>query len=160
MIKQVVVILCLTLVFSGCDDRRVFDQYKSLPNSWNRDSVVRYKVQGLDSTAAYNLFINIRNTNQYQFSNLYLITDMSFPNGKVVKDTLEYEMAYPDGKWMGIGFTESKASKLWYKKAVQFKEPGAYTFQIRQAMRRNGEKKGIENLKGITEVGLRIEKMN
>ncbi len=157
MIKNIILILSLIVFLTSCDNNRVFDQYKSLPNQWPRDSVITFKVPNLDSLKTYNLFINIRNTDAYRYNNLYLVTAMNFPNGKVVQDTLEYEMAYPDGAWMGVGFTESKASKLWYKKGVRFKENGDYTFTIRQAMRRIGEKEGIENLQGITEVGLRIE---
>lgn len=158
MIKNAIFVLSFILILVSCDNNRVFDAYKSLPNQWSRDSVVTFRVQGLDSLGAYNLFINIRNTDSYPYSNLYLVTAMNFPNGKVIQDTLEYEMAYPGGNWMGVGFTESKASKLWYKQGVQFKENGEYTFHIRQAMRKIGEKEGIENLEGITEVGLRIEK--
>jgi len=155
-IVSLVIICCL----SSCDKNRVFDDYKSLPNSWNRDSVISFKVSRLDTVQAYNLFINLRNTNAYKFSNIYLVTSMDFPSGKVIQDTLQYKMAHSDGEWMGVGYGDSKASKLWYKKNVRFSEEGTYTFKIRQAMRRNGEKNGIKNLKGITEVGFRIEKPN
>lgn len=158
MIKNIILLLSPFLFLVSCDNNRVFDQYKSLPNQWARDSVVTFTVQDLDTLKPYDLFINIRNTDLYRYSNLYLVAAMNFPNGKVIQDTLEYEMAYPDGEWMGVGFSESKASKLMYKKDVQFMEAGVYTFKIRQAMRKSGEKEGIENLKGITEVGLRIEK--
>lgn len=158
MIKHALGLLGVILLVSSCDQNRVFDQYKSLPNQWDRDSIITFEVKDLDSLQAYNLFINIRNTNDYRYSNLYLIADINFPNGKVIKDTLEYKMAYPDGEWMGVGFTESKASKLWYKKEVFFNEEGTYSFNIRQAMRKLGEKEGIKKLDGITEVGLRIEK--
>lgn len=142
----------------SCDKNRVFDNYKSLPGHWNRDSIAVFKVNEIDSVQPYNLFINLRNTNDYPYSNIILITSMNFPNGKVIKDTLEYKMAYPNGEWMGVGIGDSKASKLWYKKGVRFVEKGSYTFKIRQAMRKKGEKEGIQNLEGITEVGFRIEK--
>lgn len=150
----------LSLFVSSCDSKRVFDEYKSVPNHWNKDSVISFTVHGLDTAQTYNLFINIRNNNQYQYSNLFLITEMNFPNGKVIADTLEYEMAYPDGSWMGEGFSNIKENKLWYKENVRFSEIGTYKINIRQAMRQNGEVEGIENLKGITEVGFRIEKSN
>lgn len=85
---------------------------------------------------------------------------MNFPNGKIITDTLEYEMAYPDGKFMGSGFGEVKENKLWYKEKVQFPEEGVYQVEIQQAMRKNGKIDPIEKLEGITEVGFRIEKVN
>ena len=146
--------------FIACDKNSAFDKYETLPKQWNKDSIISFEVENLDSIQVYDLFINIRNTNDYPYSNLYLITSMNFPHGKVVEDTLEYQMAKSDGEWLGVGVGEAKSSKLWYKKGVRFEEEGTYTFKIRQAMRKNGERDGVENLKGITEVGLRIEKSN
>lgn len=160
MKSSVFLFLIALLSLTSCDKNRVYDHYKSLPNQWPSDSTLTFKVNGLDSTQAYNLYINIRNTDAYPFSNLFLITDMIFPKGKVVQDTLEYNMAYPTGEWMGTGTGEAKLSKLWYKENVKFTEKGTYIFKIRQAMRHNGEAEGVNVLKGITEVGLRIEKPN
>ena len=85
------------------------------------------------------------------------VTSLSI-NGKVISDTLEYEMAYPNGDWMGQGFGDVYESKLWYKENVRFPETGTYQFKIRQAMRKNGNVNGISELQGITDVGFRIEK--
>lgn len=151
-------ILGLLLIFLvSCDENRVYDEYESV-NSWHRDSLVSFQVKDVDTTQVYNLFINVRNDNQYQYSNLFLITEMHFPEGKVISDTLEYEMAKPDGEWLGTGFGDVKESKLWYKQNVQFDEAGDYEVDIQQAMRKNGEVNGIEELEGITDVGFRIEK--
>ncbi len=146
------------VLMTSCDSKRVFDEYKSLPNHWNHDSIVSFNVEQIDTTEIYDLFINIRNNNDYGYSNLFLITDMHFPNGKIITDTLEYEMAYPNGEWKGQGFTDIKENKLWYKENIRFPEVGTYKINIRQAMRENGKVDGIENLNGITEVGFRIEK--
>lgn len=151
-------ILGLLLIFLvSCDENRVYDEYESV-NSWHRDSLVSFQVKDVDTTQVYNLFINVRNDNQYQYSNLFLITEMHFPEGKVISDTLEYEMAKPDGEWLGTGFGDVKESKLWYKQNVRFDEAGDYEVDIQQAMRKNDEVNGIEELEGITDVGFRIEK--
>ncbi len=151
-------ILGLFLIFLvSCDEKRVYDEYESVKD-WHRDSLVSFQVKNIDTTQVYDLFINIRNDNQYQYSNLFLITEMHFPQGKVISDTLEYEMSKPDGEWLGAGFGDIKESKLWYKQNVRFDEAGDYKVDIQQAMRKNGEVNGIENLEGITDVGFRIEK--
>lgn len=160
MARAFILLLLTAFCVTGCDDNAVFDHYQSLPNQWNKDSIVTFKVNDLDSLQSYNLFINISNTDDYSFSNLYLITQMIYPHGKVIQDTLEYEMAHPNGEWMGVGLGEAKWSKLWYKEQFQFSEQGTYTFKFRQAMRRIGEKDGLQIVKGITEVGLRIENTN
>ena len=104
--------------------------------------------------------INLRNNNNYKFSNLYLITDLEYPNGKTLIDTLEYKMAEPDGKLLGEGFTDVKENKLWYKgykSPFIFKESGTYTFRVKHAMRAYGEVEGLDDLDGVTEVGFRVE---
>lgn len=158
MRRSFFLILTLAMVFIACDSDRVFDEYKSLPNQWNKDSVLTFTLQNIDSLKNYNLFINVRNNADFAFSNLFLIAEIQFPEGKVITDTLEYEMAAPDGKWLGTGFGDVKESKLWYKEHVMFPESGEYKVSIQQAMRKNGSEDGIENLGGISEVGFRIEK--
>src|SRR5690606_20989792 len=104
-----------------------------------------------------NLFLNIRNTNEYNFNNIFLIVSMNFPHGKTITDTLEYRMANPDGSWMGQGIGNVKENKLWYKENVQFFEDGIYTVTIGQAMRNNGAVEGVTKLEGITDVGFSVE---
>lgn len=147
--------------FCSCDSNRIYDEYKSVPNQWHKDSIILFNVIPPDSTNNYNLFVNLRNTNEYKYSNLFLIVEMDYPNGKIVKDTLEYKMADPSGKFLGTGFTDVKENKLWYKgheKPFVFSEMGEYKIQIQHAMRQNGQVNGIENLEGITDIGFRIEK--
>ena len=149
--------LSAVLLLLNCDSNQIFDEYKSVPNKWNKNTLISFAVTPPDSTKLYNLFINIRNTNDYKFNNLFLIAEMNFPNGKTVKDTLEYQMAKPDGTLMGEGFTDVKENKLWYKEGVKFDEIGEYNITIQHAMRNNGEVNGVDNLKGITDIGFRIE---
>ena len=152
-------LVILGLVISSCDSNRIFDEYKTVPNQWHKDSIIEFEITPPDSTNAYNLFVNLRNTSEYKYSNLFLIVEMNFPNGKKVKDTLEYQMAKPSGEFLGTGFSDVKENKLWYKEGVVFNESGNYLVSIQHAMRANGQVDGVENLEGITDVGFRIEKL-
>jgi len=145
------------VIFSSCDPKRVYDEYESM-RGWHKDSLVNFQLNNIDSTKVYDLFINLRNNNDYKYSNLFLITEIKFPQGKVISDTLEYEMTKPNGEWLGTGFGDVKENKLWYKENVRFEESGTYKVSIQQAMRKNGEVDGIQELEGITDVGFRIEK--
>ncbi len=147
--------LVAILLFS-CDEKRVFDEYKSVGSSWHKDSIVSFELPVLDSTKNHDVFLNIRNNNNYPFSNLFLIVSFEKPNGYTKVDTLEYQMAEPDGTLLGEGFTDIKESKLYFKENMKFK--GKYRVKIKQAVRESGKVAGIDRLEGITEVGLRIEK--
>ncbi len=156
--RSVLVSILFCIVLVSCDSNRVFDEYQSVPDKWHKDSVMEFNVTPPDSISKYNLFVNLRNNNDYAFSNLFLIVEMNFPNGKVLKDTLEYQMAKPSGEFLGEGFSDIKENKLWYKEGVVFNESGDYKVKIQHAMRTNGEVNGIENLEGVIDIGFRIEK--
>jgi gliding motility-associated lipoprotein GldH len=155
--RVVLFFLMVSSVFVSCDSNRVFDEYKSVPNKWHKDSIISFKIDPPDSINTYNLFVNLRNTNAYKFNNLFLIVEMVFPHGKTIKDTLEYKMAEPSGKLLGTGYTDVKENKLWYKEAVVFEESGEYTVNIQHAMRENGKVNGVVELDGITDIGFRVE---
>ena len=145
------------VVFTSCDSNIVFSDTKSLDGYWGVSEVVEFKLPEIDSLKKYNLFLNIRNTNEYKFNNIFLIVSMNFPHGKTITDTLEYRMANPDGSWIGQGIGGVKENKLWYKEQVRFSEEGNYTIDITQAMRNNGALEGVTKLEGITDVGVSIE---
>lgn len=143
----------------SCDKNRIFDEYKTINDGWHKDSIVTFTFEEEVSKKPANMFINIRNNDDYEFSNLFLIVKMEQPKGKIKVDTLEYQMANPDGSLMGEGFSDIKESKLWYKEKVAFPEKGTYKVSIQQAVRQTGKVKGVEKLNGITEIGFRIESL-
>jgi gliding motility-associated lipoprotein GldH len=155
-LKNSFFILLTVILFYSCDKKRVFDEYKTVGSAWHKDSIITFDLPILDSTKRYNLFINLRDNNNYQYNNLFLIVSTEKPNGYTKVDTLEYQMASPDGTLLGEGFTDIKESKLFYKENVMFK--GKYKVHIKQAVRETGKVPGVMLLEGITDVGLRIEK--
>ncbi|MBP7181677.1 MAG: gliding motility lipoprotein GldH [Flavobacterium sp.] len=155
-IKNSTLFILVSILFISCDEKRVFDEYKSVGNAWHKDSIVTFNLPELDSTKRYNLFVNLRATNAYKFNNLFLIVALEMPNGFTKVDTLEYQMADPDGTLLGDGFSDIKESKLFYKENVRFRSK--YKVSIKQAVRENGKVPGVKALDGITEVGFRIEK--
>lgn len=153
-----ILFVSIFLVMISCDSNHVYDEYKSVPNLWHKDSIVSFKINPPDSLNRYNLFVNLRNTNEYKYNNLFLIVEMVFPHGKTIKDTLEYKMADPTGKLLGSGLTDTKENKLWYKENIIFNEAGDYQVNVQHAMRENGKVNGVIDLEGIIDVGFRIEK--
>ena len=156
-LKSSFFLLLMMTALISCDKRRVFDEYKSVGKEWHKDSLVTFNLPEIDSVKAYDLFVNIRNNNDYPFNNLFLIVSLDMPNGMTKVDTLEYMMASPDGMLLGEGFTDTKDNKLFYKEKAVFKPAGKYSVSISHAVRQNGKISGVEVLKGVTEVGFRIE---
>jgi len=155
-IKSSIAAIIVAFCLFSCDEKRVFDEYKSVGAEWHKDSVISFDIPEMDTVASYNLFLNLRANNKYPFNNLFLIVSMDHPGRLTKVDTLEYQMTDEEGNILGNGFTNIKESKLFYKENIRFKK-GAYKVHIRHAVRETGKITGIEALKGITEVGFRIE---
>ncbi|PWL40514.1 gliding motility lipoprotein GldH [Flagellimonas aquimarina] len=151
--------LVFSLSLASCDSNLVFSDYEVMENaSWKIDNPVEFEFSKLDSVQAHDMFINIRNDNTFQFNNLFLITELEYPNGNTLKDTLEYKMAEVSGEWLGKGLGSIKENKLWFHEKIVFKDSGVYRVSVSHAMRKNGAVDGIHILNGITDVGLEIEK--
>jgi len=161
--KSVLWIFLFAFVAFSCQQNKTFDTYTSIPDRWDKQQTIRYDFIAPDTINPYNLFIKLRTTSAYKFSNLFLIVELDYPNGKVTKDTLEFLMAKPNGELLGSGFTSVKEHKLWFKGYNQpfvFSEEGNYKIQIQQAMRHRGEPNGVAQLEGIIDVGFSIEPLN
>ncbi|MDC6366426.1 MULTISPECIES: gliding motility lipoprotein GldH [Flavobacteriaceae] len=159
MRRMLLLIMILTLGLESCNTDLEFSEYISIQNeTWNMNDVVSFQFSGLDSISSHNMYINIRNDNDFPFSNLFLITELEHPDGETQKDTLEFRMAEPTGEWLGKGLGSIKENKLWFREKIVFPDSGVYKVNITHAMRKNGDVDGIHALGGITDVGLEIEK--
>ena len=68
------ILLLVALLLFSCDEKRVFDEYKSVGSAWHKDSIVSFNLPELDSTKRYNLFVTLRDNNNYPFNNLLIST--------------------------------------------------------------------------------------
>lgn len=145
------------LTFACSDHKIVHGEVQSVGETWGKGEVVSFDIPELDSLQTYNVFLQLRNTNDYAYNNIFMIVSLDYPNGKQEIDTLEYRMAYPNGEWMGEGIGNIKDNLLWYKENFRFIEKGEYRLSIEQAVRKNGRLEGDAELVGITDIGYRIE---
>jgi gliding motility-associated lipoprotein GldH len=156
-IKSSILFILIFFSLISCDKKRVFDEYQSVGKSWHKDSIVSFVLPQLDPKKTYNLYVNVRDNDDYPFNNLFLIVSLEQPNKQIKVDTLEYQMTNPDGTLLGEGFTDIKENKLFYKDKVSFTQKGLYKVHIKHALRQTGKIEGITSLNGISDVGFRIE---
>ena len=156
---KIIAVFGVIILMGSCTRDVVFNEYKSIDgNRWHKDSVVRFGIMPKDTVQKNNIYLTLRNNKDYEYSNLFLIVGMRFPNNYQVVDTLEYEMTSPEGRFLGTGFSDVKENKLEYKTNVTFNLEGAYELTVQQAMRNTRDIEGLMYLEGITDVGVQIEK--
>ena len=161
--KLVFCVIVFASVAFSCQQNKLFDRYTSVSSGWDRQETVSYEFAAPDSLNSYSLFVKLRTTTDYKFSNIFLVVELNYPHGKVTKDTLEYIMAKPSGELLGSGFTSVKEHKLRFKgvdASFVFSEEGTYKVHIQQAMRLRENPKGIAILDGIIDVGFSVEPFN
>ena len=152
MRSKILYIVIAFFCIAGCQSPNNFYQKTiSLSNGWQADSAVAFNIPVKSPKENYDIFMVIRNNNEYPFSNIYFFTEFTSPNGKKMIDTLEYQLAYPDGEWIGSGMGGIKENTLVYKEKISLKDTGTYQLKIKQAMRENP-------LIGIEDIGLIVEK--
>lgn len=157
--RTTLLLLLSSLTIVSCDQNLIDSQTVAFSDAqWNLLEAPVFKIEPSDTLNSYDMFLNLRNNHDYKYSNLYLITEMKFPQGKIVTDTLEYEMATPQGAFLGKGYGSVYENKLWFKEGVRFRESGTYLLTLRHAMRKNGSVEGIAQLDGVLDIGYSIEK--
>lgn len=147
------IVLCVLIVVS-CDRQKVFEQFRSIPgHSWNNEDRVQFNVNITDTASSHNVLLVVRNTGQYEYSNLYLFVTAISPDGNVLRDTTEIILADERGKWLGKGSAAVFTLYYPFRRNIRFPIKGIYQFTIEQAM-------WVKDLRYISDVGLRIERVN
>ncbi|MFK5856965.1 MAG: gliding motility lipoprotein GldH [Bacteroidota bacterium] len=150
IISLFIAILSIGAVFTSCNTNTVYNKYVTLPeDGWYKNNAVAFNININDSLTNYEFALDIRNTTNYRYSNLYVFLITEFPNGNISRDTIECLLANYEGKWLGKGWGEIKENRIILKSGLRFPLTGDYRFLIQQAMR-------VDTLKGIQNVGLSL----
>ena len=83
---------------------KFFEENIALENYiWSLENHPKFHVEIIDTTSDMNLFMNIRHSSHYPFSNLWVFVNTTNPEGKENVDTLECVLATKEGRWNGSG---------------------------------------------------------
>ena len=143
----------ILLVVSSCGKQTMYDHNVEVKEPWKSSDKAIFDIDINDTINQYNVYINVRNTVDYDYSNLYLFIKTEFPNNYIVIDTAEIFLADMKGNWLGSGFGEIKDIQVLFRKNGRFARKGLYHISFEQAMRNT-------ELYGIKSVGIRIERSN
>lgn len=146
------------LLFGACQTGVVYNYSKPIEGGlWAAKDRISNSFEVDDTLSSNNFFINLRNTTNFQYSNVFLFVHTTFPNGKKSTDTVECVLTDRAGRWLGSGngFIKDNSvitNKILYNYQKKFPLKGTYKIELEQAMRENP-------LPEIIDVGIRIEKV-
>ncbi|WP_419700420.1 gliding motility lipoprotein GldH [Mucilaginibacter sp. NFX135] len=143
----------LITVLAGCSDANsVMDNNNAISDhNWSYVNRIKFDCKINDESAAYNLYLNLRVTDNYKYSNLFVLIYETSPDKKVKITRYEVKLAGKDGEWFGKGSGNLYSYQVPFKTNVKFPAKGNYHFEIEQNMRDNP-------LHEVSDVGLRVEK--
>jgi len=140
-------------VLCSCnDENRVFESNQNIEEAgWTYDNSVVFEAEILDTTAQYNLYVNIRHTKNYEYSNLWMKILTTIPGEEPIETPVNLPIANADGKWFGSGLASVLSVKLIIQEKAILPKIGKYKFELIQNMR-------VDPVEDILDVGLIIEK--
>ena len=143
----------LTLFVSGCTDpNAVLDKSTEIDNhNWSYVNLIKYDVKIDDTAIPYNIYLNLRVTADYRYSNIFVLFHQTGPDKKPSATRLEFKIANADGEWLGKGSGNLYNYQMLFRSGYKFPAKGVYHFEIEQNMRDNP-------LHEVSDVGLRVEK--
>ena len=147
-----IILFSMYVICHSCTKPVYYEQYQTIDNPWDKNREYFFTCEIEDHTVTYNISINIRNNNLYPYQNLWLFYTEEQPERLVLRDTIECMLADDYGKWIGSGISIYHL-KIPIRTQYKFPQKGQYTFKIRQGMR-------DDRLKGIEQIGVRLEKNN
>ncbi len=143
------------LLLSGCihaDQNTVIDKNTVVNDqNWSYVNKVKMGFKIDDVSASYNLYLNLRITPEYKYSNIFVLVHQTGPNGKTQTTRFEFKLANPDGEWLGEGSGNLYSYQTPFRLNYKFPARGNYQVELEQNMRDNP-------LHSVSDVGLRVEK--
>lgn len=137
-------------MLTACDTERIYEENFAVENQvWNAEDIKTFSFEITDTLSPVDLYVNIRTTTDYPYSNLYIFLYSDYPNGYTDKDTLEFILAESDGRWLGENSGTVVENQILIARGGYFSVSGTYTFKIQHAMRE-------DDLPEIMDVGFRV----
>ena len=150
--RHLTAISLMLILLSGCDAKRVFEQNMALQDAeWNYLEKPTFEAEIKDTQALYNLHVNFRYEAEYPYNNIFFLLNTFGPDSSASSERVECVLfdnyGLPKGKGLGdMFFVQYKI-----RSKMRFAKPGQYHFVLEQNMR-------TDHLKGVHDVGLRLEK--
>ncbi len=147
----IVILFCLIGCWS-CQTAVVYQDNQSIPISgWHYSDGIVFDAEIQDTLSLHELYLDVRNTTDYRYRNLFLFLEIEFPDNRILRDTIECVLADTRGNWTGRGLGHMRFNRFLFRDDVWFPQAGTYRFTIYQGMRET-------DLGGIADVGIRIDK--
>ena len=137
----------------SCGDADIIYQNSKVieNNTWNKNEAVSFNFDINDTVEFYDFYFNLRTTNLYEWSNLYMFVEIGSPEEQFNIDTVEFVLANSVGEWTGVSSGSIINNKILFISKKRFPALGTYKLTFNQAMRQ-------DDLTEVMDAGIIIKK--
>jgi gliding motility-associated lipoprotein GldH len=139
----------LSLMFTACVQETIVDLNQDVGDAWTKDKKIVFDYDIKDSINPVDFYVNIRNTTDYEYANIFFFIKTTYPDRRYSIDTVEFFLADAKGEWLGKGLGKLRNRTAILKKDMRFPMKGHYRMEFEMAMRDSV-------LNGIDAIGIRV----
>ncbi len=153
--NKIITLLVVITLIASCIPSNTFEKNESiLHHRWDKKDSKVFEFDITDTTSKYLMYVTMRHTDAYNFSNIWLNVHTIEPNGKTMKQKMELPLAESSGRWTGKGMNEIYEHKIRMSgnSNMKFEHKGLYRIKLEQIMRENP-------LKEVLSIGIRLERI-
>jgi gliding motility-associated lipoprotein GldH len=133
---RIIYFILLAVLFVSCDQRNIsYSKEVVLENGWSYGNKMDFDFMIPDTTAAYDLILEIDHDKEYGFQNFYTHFTTSYPDGKEIKDVVSIELADQFGQWMGDCGRNSCVAEILLSSNTLFRSDKKHKISIEQYTR-------------------------
>ncbi|MBS1749687.1 MAG: gliding motility lipoprotein GldH [Bacteroidetes bacterium] len=148
------VVFLMLLILASCKSADVFERNISIPShQWGRAFKPEISFDISDTVSLYNIYITLRHTHAYRYSNIWLNVQFQLPGDTLSSQRVNVLLATNEKGWLGTGMDDIwDLRQLITPQPFRFSRSGKATFILEQIMRDNP-------LPDLLNAGIRVEKV-
>lgn len=140
------------LCFLACTEKPFFYQESKInESSWKYNDTAEFQFEIIDTTASYDLELELQHLDNFSFQNIYVAIETEFPDKEKTSDNLSLQLMSSMGSWIGNCSSNKCTINFVLQQQTRFKNAGSYKISIAQDGRN-------PILEGIQSIGFRILK--
>ena len=145
------ILFSVVFLLNSCMQETIVDLNHDVGDAWTKDQKINFEFEIKDSIMPVDFYINIRNSTNYDYANIFLFVKTIYPDQRYSVDTVECFLADMKGQWLGSGLGKFRNNSILFRKNMRFPMTGLYRMEFEMAMR-------DEELNGIDALGIRVER--
>lgn len=151
-LKQLIItLIAISTLLISCNQNGVYEHFVNIPEGiWDKGIVPHFTTTIEETIPAATIYLKIRHSDAYPYSNLKLKITTTLPNGGKNTEPFEVNIKNKDNKFVGSGMGDLWDLKIPLKQHTKL-EAGTYNFDINQTM-------ADDFLPFIVDIGIKIEK--